>query len=1197
MFKIASMKIIGTVIFLAIAVCFLSCGNKPTLFTKITPGHSNIDFENTIKEDDSINPLDLTNLYNGGGVGVGDFNNDGLQDLYFTGNRVSNKLYLNKGGFVFDDVTDKANVGGDGKWSRGVAVVDINNDGWMDIYVCATIYSKPERRRNMLFINKGVDKDGVPHFEDMAKEYGLADTVYSTMAEFFDYDNDGDLDMYLTVNQIVQKNSPSVFRPIIKDGSFPSTGRLYKNDWNPTLKHGVFSNVSKEAGITVEGFGHSATIADINNDGWKDIYVSNDFIGDDLLYINNKNGTFTDRAAEYFKHTSANGMGQDIQDINNDGLADVVEVDMDPQDNFRKKMMLNAIGYQTYQNSDLYGYQYQYVRNSLQINQGPRVNAKDSVGAPVFSEVSFLGGIAETDWSWTPLVADFDNDAYRDIIITNGYPKDVTDHDFIAFRREASDLAPKKYILEQIPEVKIKNYAFRNNGGIHFSNATVDWGLDEPSFSNGAAYVDLDNDGDLDVVVNNINSKAMLYKNNAIETKKASAHYLQVNFASEPPNVNGLGARVELHYGKGKQQVCENTPYRGYLSTDQQGAHFGLGLDSTVDTVLVKWPDGNMQLLTNVKANQVLTLKHADAHAAYTWALPVIATGTLLREISDSLKANIVHKEDDNIDFNIQKLLPHKLSDYSPGLAVGDINGDGLDDMVMSGSYSYSAKLLTQQQNGQFATRDLLPGANHVNKMYDDRGVLLLDADGDGDLDMYIATGGYRNLANSEGYMDRLYVNDGKGNFRYDSAALPANYASKSCARAVDIDNDGDLDIFVAGRCVPGKYPMPVSCAVYRNDSKNGKVTFTDVTASVAPGLKDVGMVCDAVWTDFNNDGWVDLILAGEFMPIKFFKNNHGRLEPMPTGLDNQLGWWNSIVPGDFDNDGDIDYVVGNTGQNSFYRPTEQYPVRVYAKDFDKNGVFDALPSLYLPTSGEDSTMREYPAQLREQEISQMIEFRRKFPTYRAYAHATMDSLLTPDELKGALVLKANNFKSAYLRNDGNGQFTMVPLPVEAQFSALFGMVAEDIDGDGNLDVVINGNDYGTEVSVGRYDALNGLVLKGDGKGGFKPLSILQSGLFIPGNGKALVKFYNKQGNCLLAASQNRGPLKVFQIKQAVTPVRANKDDVFAMLTLKSGRKRKVELNYGAGFLSQSARVINADAQVTSIEITNSKGEKRMVKF
>jgi FG-GAP-like repeat len=426
---------------------------------------------------------------------------------------------------------------------------------------------------------------------------------------------------------------------------------------------------------------------------------------------------------------------------------------------------------------------------------------------------------------------------------------------------------------------------------------------------------------------------------------------------------------------------------------------------------------------------------------------------------------------------------------------------------------------------------------------------------------------------------------------------LPANYASKSCARAVDIDNDGDLDIFVAGRCVPGKYPMPVSCAVYRNDSKNGKVIFTDVTASVAPGLKDVGMVCDAVWTDFNNDGWVDLILAGEFMPIRFFKNNHGKLEPMPTGLDNQLGWWNSIVPGDFDNDGDIDYVVGNTGQNSFYRPTEQYPVRVYAKDFDKNGVFDALPSLYLPTSGEDSTMREYPAQLREQEISQMIEFRRKFPTYRAYAHATMDSLLTPDELKGALVLKANNFKSAYLRNDGNGQFTLVPLPLEAQFSALFGMVAEDIDGDGNLDVVINGNDYGTEISVGRYDALNGLVLKGDGKGGFKPLSILQSGLFIPGNGKALVKLYNKQGNCLLVASQNRGPLKVFQIKQAVTPVRANKDDVFAMLTLKSGRKRKVEFNYGAGFLSQSARVINADAQVASIEITNSQGQKRVVKF
>ncbi len=1187
------MKLTAKTILPCALVLLFSCGKKQGLFDEISSGHSNIHFENTIKENDSINPLNLTNIYNGGGVGIGDFNNDGLPDIYFTGNLVSNKLYLNKGNLVFEDVTDIAKVSGDGKWCRGVSVVDINNDGWPDIYVCATIAKDPEKRKNLLYINKGLDKNGVPHFDEMAKEYGLDDTTHSTMAEFFDYDNDGDLDMYLVVNEIVKDRNPAVFRPRVTDGSFASTGRLYRNDWNAALKHPVFTNVSKQAGIVIEGYGHSATIADINNDGWKDIFVTNDFVGNDILYINNHDGTFTDQAARYFKHTSANGMGQDIQDINNDGLADVVEVDMDPQDNYRKKMMLNSMGYQIYQNSDLFGYQYQYVRNTLQLNQGPRVNAKDSVGAPIFSEISFLSHMAETDWSWTPLVADFDNDAYRDIIITNGYPKDVTDHDFIAFRRESSGVAPQKYILDQIPEVKIRNYAFHNNGDLSFSDASTSWGLGDPSFSNGAVYADLDNDGDLDVVINNINDEATIYKNTAIETNKASAFYLGINFSAEAPNINGIGARVELHYGHGKQQVCENNPYRGYLSTDQLGAHFGLGNVTTVDTVIVKWPDGKMQLLKNVKANQVLTVKHKDADETYTWLQPAVATNTLFKEISDSIKANIPEKEDDYIDFNIQKLLPHKLSDYSPGLAAGDINGDGLDDIIMAGPYGYSTQLLTQQSNGTFAVKQLLPNANRSTKIEEDKGILLFDADGDGDLDMYVSSGGVIATANTNSYTDKLYINDGKGNFKYDSSALPVNYTSKSCVRAVDYDNDGDLDLFVAGRCLPGKYPSPVSCFIYRNDSKNGKAIFTDVTNTVAKGLQNVGMTCDAVWTDFDNDGWTDLVIAGEFMPVKFFKNNHGTLELLKTDIDSQAGWWNSIIPGDFDNDGDIDYIVGNTGQNSFYRPTDKYPVRVYAKDFDNNGIFDALPSLYLPSSAEDTTLQEYPAQLRDDEIKQMIEFRRKFPTYKSYAKATMDSLLTPAELKDALILAANNFKSSYIRNDGNGHFTMQPLPVQAQISSLFGMVAEDVDGDGNLDVVINGNDYGTEVSVGRYDALNGLVLKGDGKGGFTPLSILQSGIFIPGNGKALVKFRNSKGECLLAASQNLGPLKVFLMKQQVHTIPVKASDVYALLKLKSGKTRKVELNYGAGFLSQSSRFLNIDAQVQSVEIVNGKGEKR----
>lgn len=1183
-------------LFCIIAPALIFSCNKSRLFDAVPPGHSGIDFSNTIMENDSINILDYEYVYNGGGVGIGDFNKDGLPDIYFTGNMVSNRLYLNKGDMKFTDVTQEAGTGGEGKWCNGVSVVDINNDGWPDIFVSATRSSDANRRKKLLYINQGLDKNGVPVFKDEAAEYGLDDTSYTTNAVFFDYDNDGDLDMFLLVAGKMQgSRNPNVFLYNMNDSSAYNTSKLFQNNWDNNRKHPYFTDVSRAAGINKQGFGLGVNITDINKDGWKDIFVSNDYLSNDLLWINNHDGTFTDRSKDYFKHTSFSSMGNDVQDLNNDGLCDVIELDMNPADNYRKKMMLNPNNYHVYQNFDLYNYQYEYPRNTLQINQGNSVGRNDSVLSPVFSELSYLTGLDKTDWSWTPLVADFDNDAYRDIIVTNGFPKDLSDHDFIAFRDKSSGIASKEMIMEKLPVAKLKNYAYHNNGGLSFSDVSQAWGIDALSFSNGAAYADFDNDGDLDVVINNINDKAMLFKNMAVETKKEAAHYLHINFSSEAPNVNGVGAWAELHYSHGKQQVFENTPYRGYLSTDQAGAHFGLGDVTSIDTLIIKWPDGKLQLLKNVKTNQVLTVKHSDAHEAYTWYNPVIATHTLFKEISDSIKANIVHKEDDYIDFNIQKLLPHKLSDYGPGLAAGDINGDGLDDIIMAGSAGYSTQVLTQQANGAFVTKPLLPNTTRTGKTGNDMGVLLFDADGDGDADLYITTGGYNNSANSPAYADKLYINDGKGNFRYDSTAIPVNYASKSCARAVDYDNDGDLDLFVAGRCMPGKYPQAVSCSIYRNDSKDGKIIFTDVTNTVAKGLQNVGMSCDVLWTDFDNDGWTDLIIAGEFMPIKFFKNNHGKLELLQTSMDKATGWWNSIIPGDFDNDGDMDYIVGNAGQNSFYRPTEKYPVRVYAKDFDNNGIYDALPTMYLPTSQQDTTMREFPAQLRDDEIKQMVEFRRKFPDYKSYANATIDKLLTPDELKGALILEANTFKSCYIRNDGNGKFTMIPLPIEAQLSSLFGMVAEDVDGDGNLDVVISGNDYGTEVSVGRYDALNGLVLKGDGKGGFTPLTILQSGINIPGNGKSLVKFSNKNGRCLLAAAQNRGAMKVFLLKENIQKISVQPGDVFAMLKLKNGKIRKVELNYGAGFLSQSSRFLNIDAHVQSIEIVNGKGERRKV--
>ncbi|HVX49055.1 MAG TPA: VCBS repeat-containing protein, partial [Chitinophagaceae bacterium] len=770
---------------------------------------------------------------------------------------------------------------------------------------------------------------------------------------------------------------------------------------------------------------------------------------------------------------------------------------------------------------------------------------------------------------------------------------DISDHDFLAYRDKLGTIAPQEMIAAKLPEAKLKNYAFHNNGDITFGNVSASWGLNFPSFSNGAACADLDGDGDVDIIINNINGEATILKNTLEESKPQGANYLDIQFADRDKESAGQGAWVALHYAGGKQQVYENTPYRGYLSSTQPGAHFGLGSVNMVDSVIIKWPGGRQQLLRNVKCNQKIKVQYANANQSYTW-YGKSPKSKLFESLPDQ-PGTIIHSEDMFNDFAIQKLLPHKLSDYAPGLAAGDVNGDGLDDIIMGGSPGHSAEILLQQPGGNFIEKKLLPNAAKTNKQQDDTGLLLFDADSDGDMDLYIASGGCSSIANNPAYNDRLFINDGKGNFVYDSLALPVNNASKACVRAVDFDKNGDLDLFVAGRVVPGKYPQPASCFIYRNDSKNRNALFTDITSQAAAGLKDAGMVTDAVWTDFDNDGWVDLVIAGEFMPVEFFKNINGKLQKISTGLDSQTGWWNSIIPGDFDNDGDIDYIIGNTGTNTLYTRASEYPVKIYAKDFDNNGIVDGIITMYSPSSTEDTTVREFPVPARDELTRQVADFRKRFPTYKSYATATIDSLFTPAQFKGVQKLVANNFKSCYVRNDGGGKFTIMPLPIQAQMSALFGMLAEDVNDDGNLDVIISSNDFGTDLNTGQADAMNGLVLLGDGNGKFTAISAAQSGVFIPGSGRALVKIADKDGHCIVAASQNNGPLKFFIQNNAVTTLRVNAADEVALEKLKNGKTRRVEINYGAGFLSQSARFLNISSQVISVEIIDNRGRKRKV--
>ncbi|TAF96363.1 MAG: RNA-binding protein [Cytophagia bacterium] len=1175
------------------AFLFSACQEKK-LFTKITTTDSGIAFANRIVENDTLNILEFEYVYNGGGVGIADLNGDSLPDVVFSGNQVDSRIYLNKGQMRFEDVSTKTGISNQGRWCSGVSLVDINADGRMDIYLTATAKKIEAQRANLLYVNQGNDQTGAPIFKEMAAAYGIADTGHSMHAAFFDYDNDGDLDLYVLTNQT--EANPNQYHQKIRDGSSPTTDRLYRCDWAENAPQPVYTNVSQMAGIQIEGYGLGINICDLNRDGWKDIYVTNDYLSDDLMYVNNQNGSFTDQAARYFKHTSNSAMGNDVADINNDGLMDIIAVDMLPKDNARKKKLMGPNSYQTYLNNDLFGFSHQYVRNTLQLNMGNRPRSNE----PVFSEISLLAGVAETDWSWTPMLADFDHDGWRDLIITNGFPRDITDRDFSQFRSESGSIASHEYMMGQIPVVKISNFAFQNKGDLTFEDVSDKWGFSEPSFSNGAVYADLDLDGDLDIITNNINDSAFVYQNNLnpLAASQKETSFLRLKFKGEKHNVQGLGATVQLFYGNNQTQVYEHSPYRGYLSTVEAVGHFGLANIDNIREIRVRWPNGKMQRLQNVKPNQVLTLDIQNAQENGTDFWQKATENQLFNDVTDSLGVRYVHHEVEFIDFNVQKLLPHKLSQYPPSVATGDVNGDDLDDFFVGGSRFRKGAFFVQNTNGKFAQTDLLPGKDSLEKTQEDMGTLLFDADGDGDNDLYIASGGVESSPNAPAYQDRLYLNDSKGNFALAPNALPPLRVSKSCVRATDYDRDGDLDLFVAGRVNPGQYPKPVSSFILRNDGPRGTKNsphFTDVTAQIAPDLPQMGLVCDALWTDFDNDGWVDLLVAGEWMPLTFLKNNNGTFGVKNTALDSKKGFWNSLAAGDFDHDGDIDYIAGNQGLNALAKGNEEQPFSILAGDFNQDGSYDAIPFVYFPDQYRQP--KRVPFHGREDLIKQVIQMRRRFLKYADFVDATYENLLTKEERKDALELDATYFASAYVENKGNGNFDLKPLPTLAQLSPVNGMVAADFDLDGHLDVLMVANDYGNETSVGRYDASNGLLLKGNGKGHFVPLTQATTGFYVPFNAKGLAQLKAKNGNRLLVATQNRGPLKIFsQPLSSLVWIDAQPTDAYALIRTKDGKTQRQELYYGASFLSQSARRLVLTGQETAVEMVDFKQKKRKVR-
>jgi hypothetical protein len=1058
-----------------------------------------IDFANTLTETEDVNVLSYEYFYNGGGIAVGDFNQDSLPDLYFTGNMVPNALYLNQGGLQFKAITETAGVAGrkDG-WNTGTTLVDINNDGLLDIYLCYSGDKAPELRRNELYINQGNNSEGVPTFKEEAAKYGLDLPTYSTQALFFDYDRDGDLDCYLLNHSI--EDFQSFDATYVKGLSDEFAGdKLLRND------DGQFTEVTADAGIksTPLGFGLGIAASDVNGDGWTDLYVSNDYIEEDYLYINQKDGTFKDELKQQIGHISHFSMGSDIADFNNDALPDIFSLDMLPEDNRRQKLLYGPDTYEKYQSMLRNGFYHQIMRNMLQLNNGDGT----------FSEIGQLAGVSNTDWSWAPLLADFDNDGWKDLFVSNGYLRDYTNRDFVSYyadqrikeqRGEQSDALLD--IIAKMESTKTPNYIFRNNGDLTFTKKSADWGFDELVLSNGAVHADLDRDGDLDLVINNVNAPARIYENQV-----ANGHYVEVSLKGNGSNRHAVGAKVTLETN-GQTFMQEFMPSRGFQSAMHVPLHFGLGEVQTIDQLTVNWPDGTVTTLNNIPADQTLVVDIADAQPTN----PAPAPETIFSPLKNSVP--FAHQENQGIDFKQQSLLPYALSYMGPAVATADFNGDGRADLFTGGAKMQAGQLFLQQADGSWAP-SLQPALTN-DLIMEDVAAAAFDADGDGDMDLYVSSGGYHYLPEDLALQDRLYLNDGSGQFEKATRALPLMRSSSGIVAVADFDGDGDQDIFAGGRLIPGQYPLAARSYLLEN---NGKGEFKEVTAEKAPGLEQPGMVTTALWEDLNGDSQPDLVLAGEWMPLTVFINQNGQLQRADNFFGAHTdGWWWSMAKADLDGDGDTDLIAGNLGQNTNLKVSAEEPATLYYGDFDENGAVDPLITHYIQSE-------PFPFVSRDNLFGQLAAMRKKFRDYASYSNAKIEDVLSPEQLEGARQLKAKQGKTVWLENQGDGNWAVRELPVAAQMSPVFAILPLDANKDGLQDLILAGNMSETRPTMGPWDANYGQLFLNRGDGQFEYIPQHQSGLSLIGDvrsavalngGQTLLFFRNNQ--TALAYSRNK---------------------------------------------------------------------------